>query len=215
MVEPNRKKHCGKPPKAKTNLSGRFCKERQERLQSVLKANFVESPERVTPKETVMSLLDLSENEKGLATRTVNNTFPTASLNKHTQSYRNIRKRTSFELKKDSSDKVYPIDNTDISNIQNLLVESRQTNAAMLNDIISRVETGSTEHIQPLLEAHRKQSELVTHYSETLDKLYEKEIKSLMVEREGPSLSELDKTKLIQDVETLSKTVNIGIEEWE
>ena len=32
-----------------------------------------------------------------------------------------------------------------------------------------------------------------------------------MVEREGPSLSELDKTKLIQDVETLSKSVNIGL----
>ena len=39
-----------------------------------------------------------------------------------------------------------------------------------LDDIISRVEIGNTEHIEALLKAHRRQSELVTNYSETLDK---------------------------------------------
>ena len=122
-----------------------------------------------------------------------------------------IRKSTSFELKKDSSDDVSPVANTDIVNIQNLLVESRQKNNAYLDHIISTVETGSTKHIEALLKEHRKQGDLVTHYSETLDKLYEKEIKSLIAERERPSLSQLDKAKLAADVKTLSKSVNIGL----
>ena len=61
------------------------------------------------------------------------------------------------------------------------------------------------------MKEHRKQSDLVTHYSETLDRLYEKEIKSLITERERPSLSQLDKAKLAADVETFSKSVNIGL----
>ena len=85
-----------------------------------------------------------------------------------------------------------------------MLVESRQKLKVCLDDIISRVETGNTEHIEALLKAHRRQSDLVTNYSETLDKLYEKEIKSLIVERERQSLSESDKAKLSADVETLS-----------
>ena len=147
LVEPNCKRLCEKPPKAKTKLSGRFCKERQEQLQSLLNANFVEGPGKVMSQETVMNVLDLSDDEKGLATRTVN-VFQTASLNKHNKSYRNIRKSTSFELKKDSSDNGSPVANTDIINIQNLLVESRQKNNAYLDHIISTVETGSTEHIE-------------------------------------------------------------------
>lgn len=161
-------------------------------------------------KRFVMNVLDLSESEKGLATRTVNNVFTSASLNKHTKSYRNIQKLTSFEFKKDSTDEVYPDANSEILNVQHLLVESRQKLKVCLDDIISRVETGNTEHIEALLKAHRRQSDLVTNYSETLDKLYEKEIKSLIVERERQS-SESDKTKLLADVETLSGCVNIGL----
>ena len=92
-----------------------------------------------------------------------------------------------------------------------MLVESRRKLKVCLDDIISRVETGiNTEHIEALLKAHRKQSDLVTNYSETLDKLYEKEIKSLIVERERQS-SESDNAKLSADVETLSGCVNIGL----
>jgi hypothetical protein len=94
--------------------------------------------------------------------------FQTASLNKHNKSYKNIRTSYSFEFKKDSSDNASPVANTDIVNIQNLLVESRQKNKAYLDHIISTVETGSTEHIEALLKQHRKQSKLVAHYSETL-----------------------------------------------
>ena len=73
------------------------------------------------------------------------------------------------------------------------------------------MEKGNIEHIEALLKAHRKQNDLVMKYFETLDKLYEKEIKSLIVERERPSLSELDKTKLSADVETLAGSVNTGL----
>ena len=90
LVEPNRKRLCAKSSNTKANFSGRFCKARQEKLQSVLNENFVESPGKVTSQETVTNVLDLSESEKGLATRTVNNVLPSASLNKHTKSYRNI-----------------------------------------------------------------------------------------------------------------------------
>lgn len=120
-----------------------------------------------------MNVLDLSESEKGLATRTVNNVFTSASLNKHTKSYRNIQKLTSFEFKKDSTDEVYPDANSEILNVQHLLVESRQKLKVCLDDIVSRVETGNTEHIEALLKAHRRKSDLVANYSETLDKLYE------------------------------------------
>ena len=181
LVQPNRKRLCAKSSNTRANLSGRFCKARQEKLQSVLNENFVESPGKVTCQETVMNVLDLSESEKGPATRTVNNVFPSVSLNKHTKSYRNIRKLTSFEFKKDSTDEVYPDANSEILNVQHLLVESRQKLKVCLDDIISRVETGNTEHIEALLKAHRRQSDIVTNYSETLDKLYEKEIKSLKI----------------------------------
>ena len=101
--------------------------------------------------------------------------FPSASLNKHTKTYRNIRKLTSFQFKKDSSNEVYPDVNSEISNVQHLLVESRQKLMVCVHDIISRVETGNIEHIEALLKAHRRQSDLVTNYSETLDKLYERD----------------------------------------
>ena len=64
-----------------------FVKQDKKKLQSVLNENFVESPGKVTSQETVMNVLDLSESEKGLATWTVNNVFPSASLNKHTKGY--------------------------------------------------------------------------------------------------------------------------------
>ena len=114
LVEPDHKKLCAKSSKAKANLSGRFCKARQKNLQSVLNANFVESPGKVVSQETAMNVLDLSESEKGLATWTVNNVFSSAALNKHTKSYRNIRKLTSFEFEKDSSDEVHPDANSEI-----------------------------------------------------------------------------------------------------
>ena len=127
LVEPNRKRLCANSSNTKANLPGSFCKARQEKLQSVFNENFVESPGKVTPQEKVMNVPDLSDSEKGLATRTVNNVFPSASLNKCTKSYRNIRKLTSFEFKKDSSDEVYPdANNSEILNVQYLLVESRQ-----------------------------------------------------------------------------------------
>ena len=37
--------------------------------------------------------------------------------------------------------------------------------------------------LKALLKAHRRQRDLVTNYSKTLERLYEKEIKSLTVER--------------------------------
>ena len=68
------------------------------------------------------------------------------------------------------------------------------------------MEAGNIGHI-----GHGRQSGLVTKYSEALDKLYEKGMKSLIVERERRSLSESDKAKLLSDVETLSGCVNIGL----
>lgn len=53
LVEPNRKRLCAKSSNTKANLSGRFCKARQEKLWSVLNENFVESPGKVMSQETV------------------------------------------------------------------------------------------------------------------------------------------------------------------
>lgn len=120
-----------------------------------MNANFVESPGKVTDKETVLKVLQLSEEGKGLATRTVHKVFPTASVDRKNETYRNIRKVTSFEFKTNSLDEVSTLGGTDISNIQNLLVESRQRNAALLNDVISRLKAGNNENIEALLEAHK------------------------------------------------------------
>ena len=90
VVKPDHKKLCVQSSNTKANLSGRFGKVRQENLQSVLNANFVESPGKVASQETVMNVLDLCKSEKGLATRTVNNVFPSASyILKVTEVYEN------------------------------------------------------------------------------------------------------------------------------
>ena len=62
-----------------------------------------------------------------------------------------------------------------------------------------------------IVDAHKKQSDLVTHFSETLDKLYEKEITLLMKEKEKPSLSESDKLQIKKEVHALSNSVNFGV----
>ena len=170
--------------------SGRSCKQRQERFQALLNANFVESAGKVTEKQAVLNVLELDEQDKGLATWAIYKAFPTASIDRRNESFRNTRKVGSFEIKPDTEELV-SVCGTDISNIRALLAESRQKNATLLEEIISRVKDRNTENIQPLLDAHKKQSGLVTHYSKTLDKLYEKEITLLMNKKEKPALSSL------------------------
>jgi hypothetical protein len=191
-----------------------LCKQRQERFQALLNTNFVESPGKITDKQSVLNVLELDEHDKGLATRAIHKAFPTASIDRKNKTFRNIRKVTSFELKTDPEE-IIPVCGTDLSNIRALLAESRQQNSALLEEIISRVKDGKTENIQALLDAHKKQSDLVTYYSETLDKLYEKEITLLMSEKENPSLSESDKLELVKETQALSNSVNLGLRSGE
>ena len=207
LVEPERKR------KSVSRSSGRFCKQRQERFQALLNANFVESPGKVTEKQAVLNVLELDEQDKGLATRAIHKAF-TASIDRRNESFRNIRKVGSFEIKPDTEELV-SVCGTDISNIRALLAESRQKNSTLLEEIISRVKDRNTENIQALLDAHKKQSDLVTHYSETLDKLYEKEITLLMNEKEKPALSESDKLQITKEAQALSNSVNFGVRSGE
>ena len=125
-----------------------------------------------------------------------------------------IRKVGSFERKTDTEELV-SVCGTDTSNIRALLAESRQKNATLLEEIISRAKERDTENIQALLDGHKKQSDLVTHYSETLDKLYEKEITLLTMEKEKPALSESDKLQITKETQALSNSVNFGVRSGE
>ena len=210
LREPESKRACQKDRKSVSRPSGRFCKQRQERFQALLHANFVESSGKVRDKQSVLSVLELDEQDKRLATRAIHKSFPAASIDRRDESFKNIRKVASFEIKTDAEE-LFPLCGTDLSNIRALLAESRQKNAALLEEIISRVKDHNTENIHALLDAHKKQSDLVTHFSEKLDKLYEKEITLLMKEKEKPSLSESDKLQIKKEVHALSNSVNFGV----
>ena len=75
LVEPESKR------KSVSRPSGRFCKQRQERFQALLNANFVKSPGKVTEKQAVLNVLELDEQDKTLVTRdrAIHKAFPTAS----------------------------------------------------------------------------------------------------------------------------------------
>ena len=104
LVGPESKRACQKDRKSVSRPSGRFCKQRQERFQALLNANFVESPGKVTEKQAVLNVLELDEQDKGLATRAIHKAFPTASIDRRNDSFKNIRKVGSFEIKTDTEE---------------------------------------------------------------------------------------------------------------
>ena len=193
------------------NLSGRFCKERAERLQNELKEHFVESPGKEASQESVPDTLKLTEKDKGLATRAVTKTFPSASLNRRKGAYSNIRKAISFEHKGDNHEEATLDGDSEIANVQALIAECRRRGKELLDDIIARVSAGDTDNIEALLLAYKREEELLTIHSQLLDKLYAREIQFLVNTNVNSSLSASEKTKLTEEVELLSKSLSFGL----
>ena len=191
-------------------LSGRFGKERSERLQSTLKENFVESPGKQVGQEEVLSVLNLNDSEKGLATRAVNKTFPSACVNRRKGTYGNIRKAISFNTDAEKSLN----QESEIGHVQGLIANARRKGNELLDDIIARVTAGESYAVQALLQAYKRETDLLTSYSQVLDKLYERELQFLM-SGNPESLSQQKKNKLTAEVEVLSKTVNFGVRSGE
>ena len=192
------------------NLSGRFCKKRAERLQNELNEYFVESPGKEASQESVLCTLKLTAKDKGLATRAVTKSFPSASLNRRKGAYSNIRKAISFERKGDNHEEETLDANSEIGNIQALIAECRRRGKELLDDIIARVSAGDTDNIEALLLAYKREEELVTTHSQLLDKVYAREIQFL-VSTNDSSLSTSEKTKLTEEVELLSKSLSFGL----
>lgn len=197
----------------KQKLSGRFCQERNDSFQSALKENFVESPGKQASQESVLSVLNLDESDRGLATRAVNKAFPSATVNRRKGTYSNVRKAVSFGTNAEKSDTPTLDAESEIANIQGLISVARGKGNELLDDIIARVTAGESNALQALLLAYKRETELLTSYSELLDKLYEREIQFLM--NDSSSLPQSEKTKLTEEVEMLSQTVSFGVRSGE
>ena len=176
LVEP-----ASKRVQSRQKLSGRFCKERGERLQSVLKENFVESPGKQATQEAVLCALQLTEKKKGLATHAVAKTFTSSKLNKRRGVYTNIKKAVSFNREDDKSGTITVDAESEIAKVQALIAESRRRRGnELLEDIIAKVTTGETNALEALLLAYKRETELLATRSEMLDKIYERELQFLI-----------------------------------
>ena len=175
----------------------------------------MESPGKQASQESVLSTLNLSEKDKGLATRAVTKTFPSTTINRRKGAYNNIRKAISFQLK-DENPEVITVDaESEMSNVQALIAESRRRGNKLLEDIIARVTVGENDALEALLLAYKRETELLTAHSEILDQLYEREIQHLMSTNNSSTLSQSDKVKLTEEVELLSKTLSFGLRSGE
>lgn len=84
--------------------------------------------------------------------------------------------------------------NSEIGNIQALIAECRRRGKELLDDIIARVSAGDTDNMEALLQAYKREEELLTTHSQLPDKLYAREIQFL-VSTSDSSLSTSEKNK--------------------
>ena len=99
---------------------------------------------------------------------------------------------------------------SEITNIQALVAESRRRGNEVLEDIIAKVTTGKINALEALLLAYKRETGLLTTHSEMLDEIYECELQFLM-RTNSSTLSQFEKTKLTEEVDLLSKTLSFGL----
>ena len=151
----------------------------------------------------------LETDNKSRTTRAVNDPFPSVKVDKNTGVYTNIRRSVSFENNQSTAS--FEVDrDSEIHRLQQEIAIHRQKAKTMMVGINSSMDN---TYLRSRLCLYNKKMDCVSTLSERMDILYEKELEFLLQHENKLSASE--QGPLVNELNTLSSIVNLGIRSGE
>ena len=153
--------------------------------------------------------------EKRIASKIVSDVFPNSNFSKRKRTYQNVSKALSFHLS-DKNDMKLDV-NSEIQTLKDKIRKSGDLISAWQQELQTFYGQHDIEmhQLRATLQMYDNEVEKFMDLHDSLDQLYEKEIKTLITKSEGPNLPQSVRDKLNDEVSFLSKCVNLGLRNTE